>query len=149
MDLSIIEAIHPVTIINPENTVSGRSSFDHNIYVPFEPDFLIVKSINYSSEERDLVIGVNQFVGVFSNIVNEIASIGSFNIYVTSHNAGVDNTSIVSNNSPLMFRLNKQIQGSYNFSFRNASGSNITLYGDMFIHLEFVKVKVDKPQKFY
>ncbi len=150
MDLSIIEAIHPVTILNPP---SARNNFNQNLYVPFVPDFVIVKSITYSSRIADLNIAggdYNKFVNISTNLINDSASIGSFDVHTSTYDGIADyGTSSTWHNVPLLFKLNKQVQGSYNFSFRDASNNSTTLNGDIAIHLEFIKVKVDKQQKFY
>jgi hypothetical protein len=75
MDLTTLEANKNVVL--SALLVSGTPSFSQNVQIPFMPDYMIVRGINYSPDNADPAEGyliycdlVSDYIGSF--IVNDV-----------------------------------------------------------------------------
>lgn len=108
------------------NTFSSSGTFTSNIYVPFTPDEVRVKSVVLGNEANADNINIR----VMTNLLrddNELCIIGN-----TAE-------SIVINYHDLAHMLEKPINGSYDFTLLNNAGATLSISTTFGLHLEFVK----------
>ena len=126
MDTSIVEVRKNFIVYA---NLNGINSFDFDIKISFDPDAVIVKTVNYATDADVNENGVS---------------------FVTSDL--VDNDCLCSFKEPCsyyvgtIFTLKKPVNSSYNFALKNIS-SDDSRVGDLVLNLEFVKYKDVKSQK--
>ena len=143
MDFTKIEANKNIHIFTSLFTTPA-SSFTQNINsVTFTPDYVIVKMINYVPSTND---NASDMYYIKSDLVSN-ETIGSFGVYL---NVDPDNDYISAPVFPnLIFKLNKPIQGLFTFQIFNSAGQMYNLAGELSIHLDFIKLKAEHPQKVF
>ena len=131
MDLTTIEANKNVVVYNTF-TILG-STFTANMNsVLFTPDYVIVRSINYTPGALD----VEGVYTVFSDVISD--TIGSFVLN--------DGPLFVSSPQSAIFKLGRPVHGTMTFMVELGHGFPAQMDGTIAIHLDFVKLKAEKPQ---
>ncbi len=147
MDITKIEANKNIFISGTLGNGGGISFVEKINAVPFAPDYMIVHAINYIPNEVSDPPDSTGIYFLYTNIVGE--NIGMFSIEAPS-DGWLEQNPIPT--PKLYFKINKPIQGSYEFQFRQTTVNGfetVTMYGEIGITLEFIKLKAEKPQKIY
>jgi hypothetical protein len=106
----------------------GVDSFAADVYVPFTPDAIILKSFKMRNQSGD----VNQLdLGLMTSDMIDTSEICTF---VNYEYADQPDTNLVFQNS-------KPIQGNYTFNMRSVKGGLLIHGGDMIVAMTFVLVK--------
>lgn len=135
MNLNIIEANKNVFVYTA--FAGGNAIFNNRFDLPFIPDYVIVRGVNYATHVDAPGMGV-----IWSDLVSDF--IGTLTVH--SNTA----TDVRGNyETPILyFKLGRPINGTYGFKiYDNATGTAVsTLTGQLAIHLEFIKLKAERPQ---
>ena len=120
------EKIKQTVFVLYKGTGSDISSSTFNISnVAFQPDTLIVKSIDYqdsNSVQTGLVI-------IYSDLVGNKPLVSFCNI----------NKATTMLRKDVYHKFNINPQGTFTFTYMTAAGSNVSLKGDIALQLEFSK----------
>lgn len=122
MNLSEIESIYTHKAIK-FSTNNLESSFVENINVPFTADYLVVNDINYLLDNSDP-----------TNVLLIRSDLFSMS------NSSTNAISILTVN-PIMFQLNKQVQGTFTFNLFDDKNELKGMKGSIVLTLQFIKLK--------
>lgn len=142
MDLTKLEANKNVMIY--QSMVTPVNNFTAKVHVPFTPDYMIVKLINYTSVTTDL----QATYAIYCDLVSDF--IGSFSVTQVVTGAPPQLMWSLPVSPQSMFKINKPVTSDINFSLQvipNVAAA--TLGGIIAIHLDFVKLKSEKPQRIF
>ena len=142
MDLSIIEANKNILIFKSFSVAA--SSFSQNLYVPFTPDYVIVRGVTYAANNGD--VAQTAYL-IYTDLVSD--HIGSFSINDLSAGGPGFQKESISIQQPLYFKLMKPVSSDFTFTIKNSLTTPANLNGALAIHLEFIKLKSQKPQVIY
>jgi hypothetical protein len=140
MDLTTVEANK--NIVLNHLFANGQSEFTQNVSIPFIPDYMIVRGINYSPASTDTV---DAYL-LWSDLVGDF--IGSFVINQQNATPTVQATTTALGQ---YFKVGRPVTGDMLTRIMTNVVGNGALHiaGRICIHLDFVKLKAEKPQKVY
>lgn len=121
MNLSEIESIYTHQAIK-FSTNNSESSFVENINVPFTADYLVVNNVNSLRDNTDpTILFIRSDLFSMSNSNTNAISILTIN--------------------PVMFQLNKQVQGTFTFNLFDDENKLNKVEGSIVLILQFIKLK--------
>lgn len=133
--LSEIAEQQLITVTHSFAAVNG-STFSQVMNVFFQPDFMIVRGLTYSTSG-----GTAGTFAINCDIVNN--DIGFFSVELQEWVAGQFNAVSHYVSPPMAFKMppGKMISGNVNFAIRDAAGAAPALPGEIALQLEFAKLK--------
>jgi hypothetical protein len=145
-DLTKIEAIKTVTVYN-NFRVAGAATYTFSLNVSsiaFDPDFVTVKSALYAP---DVLLDDDGLFSIKSNTLGGHLC----HVYLSPGTVDAENTYTLTANTVTCgtLPLRKPITNIDFTAVIDGAGTTASLSGSLFMTLEFVKLKVEKPQKVY
>jgi len=140
-DLHKIEAFKSVMI--QKNFTATNNTWSQNVQIPFIPDFVIVKNVNYEPTIADTAASYL----IVSDTLSPGVPIANFSVY----DANATPTVAVSNPAESsLFMLRKPVTGDLPFTITSTLAGTINaLNGSISFQLEFIKMMVLPEQKVY